>query len=192
VVGKAAYEASQLDMSRLHGYAKRVARETRKPARDAVRERLTKQETYVETESYGILGMRTRQVSKTRTVEAGWKTIVDEHWVLHATYHNIDKHEPWGHSEYHEDTYWVLLKNGSLQKYTKWFEERTLAPLREDGHALYEMTADDIVRLDYQDRYVERGRSDRGTHTYGNREAGQLLRHAKGVGLSMALKALLS
>jgi hypothetical protein len=96
MVSKAAYEATQLDTSRLVGYAKRVARETRRPAKDAVRERLTKQETYLEPESYGLFGMRTREVSKARTVEAGWKTIVDEHWVLHTTYHNIDKHEPGG------------------------------------------------------------------------------------------------
>jgi hypothetical protein len=54
------------------------------------------------------------------------------------------------------------------------------------------MTVADMVRLDYQDRYAERGSSDRGTHTYGNREAGQLVRHAKGVGLSIALKFLLT
>ena len=179
-------------MPRLRAFAKRVARDTRKPPAGAVRERLVKTETYHEDESYGFLGLRTRQVRKTRTVDAGSKIIVDAHWVLHRTYHNIDKYEPWGHSEYHEDLYWILLKDGSLKKYTKWFEERTIQPSRQDGYSLHEMSMADIERLDFDDKSRETGRSDRGTHTYGNRDPGKLLRHAKGVGLSIALKNLLS
>lgn len=191
MVDRAAYDSTRVDMRRLQDYAKRVARETRRPPSAPVRERLIKDESYLEEESYGFLGMRTRHVRRTRTVDAGTKLVVDARWVLHATYHNIDQYQSWGHQEYHEDLHVILLRDGSLKKYTKWFEERTVQPSRVDGYSLTEMSVADVERLDFEDRYRETGRHDRGVHTYGNREPGKLIRPRKGMGLSLALKKLL-
>lgn len=191
LVDRGAYDSTRVDMRKLQDYAKRVARETRVPPVGAARERLMKDESYFQEESYGFLGMRTRQVRRTRTVDAGFKLVVDAHWVLHATQHNIDRFQSWGHEECHEDLRWILLKDGSLKMYTKWFEERTIQPSRVDGYSVTEMSVADVERLDFEDRYRETGRPDRGTHTYGNREPGKLIRHKKGVGLSLELKKLL-
>ncbi|WP_349803456.1 hypothetical protein [Nocardioides kribbensis] len=48
----------------------------------------------------------------------------------------------------------------------------------------------DVTRIDFADKYTDTDFGD-GLHVWGTREPGKRLRHAKGVGINLALKAVL-
>lgn len=74
------------------------------------------------------------------------------------------------------------------EEFTRWdngmtrFEKECTAKL---------MAEKDILRLDFADKRYDHSLSGNGTKFWGNREPGRRIRHAKGVGLSVALKGLL-
>jgi hypothetical protein len=187
------YDATTLDLARLRNYARKVARECRRtPVAERTR-KVAKSVPDTITRRGGFLGLRTETLRVTRTVNAT-ERVIGPHWVLRQTNHHIESDERGKATEYHEQNYWVLQRDGTLSKVWEW-EEFTRWP---DGRTRFEqdctvkpMTEADILRLDYEDRSQDNSGRGGSTTYWGNREPGKRNRHAKGVGLSVALKALL-
>ncbi|MEU7524682.1 hypothetical protein AB0A74_03010 [Saccharothrix sp. NPDC042600] len=187
------YDKTELDLNRLIQYAKKVARECRSTPIPERTRRKQKSVPDTVTRRAGLLGLRTEVAQVTRTVQVS-ERVIGPHWVLRRTNHHIESQEAGKAIEYHEQNYWVLQEDGTLSKVWEW-EEFTRWP---DGTTRVEqdctatpMTEADILRLDHLDRQYDNSDSRSGTKIWGNREPGKRIRHAKGVGLSMALKELL-
>ena len=187
------YDRTILDIGRLRRYAKRVAAETKSAPMPDIFRQVTKSIPTTETRSYGFLGLRTKEVRATKTTQVN-ERVIGPHWVLHSTNHHIEQHRSGNFIEYFELNYWVLHHDGVLLKVWQWEE----ATRFKDGTVRVErdctakpMTEEDILRRDYADQRYEKGTSGRGTKYWGDRDPGCRVRHAKGVGLSVALKNLL-
>ncbi|GLY53117.1 hypothetical protein [Lentzea sp. NBRC 102530] len=187
------YDDSALDVARLRRFAERVARETRVPPRPEITRRVTKSVPSTETRRAGFLGLRTETVTTTKSVQVA-EPVLGPHWVLRQTHHHIESHDRGKEVEYHEQNYWVLCTDGSLwtvwvwEEFTGWSDGTKRL---ENDSTAEPMTEDKILRLDFDDRYREEREHGRGTKFWGNREPGRRVHHAKGVGLSKALKTLL-
>lgn len=187
------YDKTTLDINRLRQYARKVAIECRRaPSPERTRTR-AKSVPETVTRRAGFLGLRTENVQLAKTIHVS-EPVIGQHWILHRTNHHIESKEGGKVTEYHEQNFWVLQRDGTLSKIWEW-EEFTRWPngttrLEQDCTAK-SMTEADILRLDHLDRQYDNG-GDRGaTKIWGDREPGKRIRHAKGVGLSLALKALM-
>lgn len=75
------------------------------------------------------------------------------------------------------------------EEFTRWDNGTTRS---EKECKVMPMSTTDILRLDFADELYDSGTHGRGTKIWGHREPGRRIRHAKGVGLSLALKRLLT
>ncbi|WP_146617500.1 hypothetical protein [Arthrobacter globiformis] len=145
-----------------------------------------------ETIRSGFLGLRSKTVDVQRAVVTS-EEVVGPHWVLHQTWHNIESKERGIYTEYYEQKYWVLQKDGCLLKVWRWEEAKVFSSGTrvENDLTASAMTEDDILMLDRSFPPYEKGKHGSSFKCWGNREPQQIVRHAKGVGMSLALKALL-
>jgi hypothetical protein len=146
-----------------------------------------------ETRRSGFLGWRNSTVDVRKPVRVQ-EAVIGPHWVLRQTDHHIESRKGGKLAEYHEQTYWVLLKDGELLKiwkwddYTRWPDGTTKS---ENDCTATPMTEADVLRLDFADLHMQQGSRRSGEEISGTRYPGRRVHHSKGVGLSVALKALL-
>ncbi|MFG1869263.1 hypothetical protein [Micromonospora arborensis] len=199
------YEASVADWPRLRAYAKRVARETRKPVEGPISYATTEYQT-VEKERVrksGPFGLFTRreltsqQQPVTRRID-----VVGRHWALDTRHYHIERNtrqRGGTHQEItHEQHTFLLLPDGAL-KHVVLYEEEVMHVERgatrafvKHSHSVRDVDDYQLKSFDFEKTYAEHGTHGRGTKTWGDREPGRrLLVHARGVGLSLALKRLL-
>ncbi|KQO98737.1 hypothetical protein [Leifsonia sp. Leaf264] len=186
------YRRQDVDLPRLQRYARRVAGEA-DPAKKAARISQTEERAVAVQRSRraGFLGLRKEMFDATenRSVEV---ELVPPHWVLFSTtYWNIDDAKA-SLTEYNEQNYWVLTEGGDLLVIRRWEETKMFKGYPNhvmDGETTAApMSVEKILELDHQHPSYDRHHGS--MHFWGNREAGKLIRHAPGVGLSLALKGL--
>jgi len=187
------YDASRLDMGRLRDYAAKVARSTtaalsipvfqqRHQSVQVRRER--KKGWFGGTETYFETEMRTSHLK-----------LLDEHWQLLRLVGNQEEtNYPRKVQEYHEEMIWALLPDGSLHYVRIWDEftkyENTAGQF-EYGASAEPMTEEKVLELDHDHPYYEHHDGRAGVHWWGELHTGRRRAHARGVGLSLALKKLL-
>ncbi|MEV4859903.1 hypothetical protein [Streptomyces ossamyceticus] len=200
-----AYEASTADWKRLRAYARKVARQTRRPLAAAIGYTVTDYRT-VERQvvrEHGPFGLFKRTETRSeRQPFSRHVPVIGQHWVLEVRHQNIEKNVGGrgGHHQEttHEKTTYLLLPDGELKCVAVWEEEsvhtadgRTQIVV-DTSHHVRDIGDRDLRTFDFEKCHREYGRHGRGTKTWGDREPGKrLLVHAKGVGLSAALKRLL-
>ncbi|MGN2638267.1 hypothetical protein ACTD5D_19145 [Nocardia takedensis] len=192
--GSTTYATSTLDIARLRTFAKRVARETKAPTIGPLIKTTTVSVPVVKTRSVGLFGLRTETYTASESREQTTQ-VVGPHWVLFTTRHFIDEEKTRRYRayEYAESRIWILDTAGELlkvwqwQDFTLWDDGRTK---RESDCAVDPMTERDILQMDHEHTFSHH--HDRDGHYRGDREPGRVIRHAKGVGLSLALKHLLT
>lgn len=176
----------EFDIARMRRYAARVAAEATTPLQKPIFTAGTVNVAVDQKRRVGFLGLRreTHTVVERRT---GQVEIVPPYWVLFHTNHWIEDKASGAGSEYNEQNYWVLTENGALMYVWKW-EECKDGRFESDVTAT-EMSPEKMLHLDYaHPRYdLHQGK----LHIWGDREAGKSIRHAPGVGLSLALKRLI-
>ena len=166
MANRAEYDASQLDWDRLKRYAQRVARETGMP--------------------------RTSPVAN----------VIGEHWPLDRRRWTIQKNSRSGGQRYqetiHETHLLALLPDGRLVKVITAETASSYSGTAGRGsdskfwHNCRDAEESDITALDFERRYTEQGRSNDSQRSWGDRDPGRrLVRHAKGVGVNLALKDVL-
>lgn len=206
---RAAYDRSSFDRARLDRYAARVARETRMPANVPLRYQVDEIKTVRRTRSsrtwYGgtkLSEVESRQKS-TREVE-----VIGAHWTL--SYRRWHKDETTKHGdgsstteETHYNHYYVLLPSGELKhvwtrhETTYNFGGRFSQGLLSDeyGHEVRPLSDDEIFAFDFECRQ-QTWQERRGTTQikgWSDVPPGRkLLKHSKGVGINLALKAVLN
>lgn len=200
-----AYEASTADWKRLHAYARKVAQQTRRPLAGPIGYTVTDYRT-VERQvvrNSGPFGMfKHTETRSERQPFSRHVPVIGQHWVLDERHQNIEKNVGGRNSHHqettHEKTTYLLLPDGAL-KYVAVWEEETVHTVDgssrvviDTSHHVKDIGDGELKTFDFEKRHSEYGRHGRGIKTWGNREPGKkLLVHAKGVGLSLALKRLL-
>ncbi|WP_328836661.1 hypothetical protein [Streptomyces europaeiscabiei] len=186
---RAAYEQSALDWTRLRRYAEKVVRETRAPR--GTRQVVERSERVRQVRS-GLFGLFTRQ--ETYTVDVP-RTETDDYWVLqHRSWH---KKERGRGSQADEDTselyrYCLTVKGGLVVKVTS---ETDVFPksggmFRHETTSERPMTAEDVMLFDFEAQWYHRKEGRFTIETDRDPDRNRLKHHAKGVGLSLALKRL--
>ncbi|MEV6072036.1 hypothetical protein AB0L82_36320 [Nocardia sp. NPDC052001] len=187
------YDASVFEFGRLQSYAKRVAQETRAQAEPPLTTTVTIRDVVTRTRRAGFLGLRT-ETYKTTENRSTVQQVVGPHWILFTTSHNIDQENTRRYRAYEfaEKKLWILDEKGQLLKVWKW-DDFTLwrdgTTKRENDCTAAPMTEADVLELDREHKFTHH--HDHEGHYRGDRTAGRIIRHAKGVGLSLALKSLL-
>ncbi|MFD5269490.1 hypothetical protein [Streptomyces sp. NPDC058335] len=186
---RVAYEQSELDWNRLRRYAQKVARETRAPR--GTRQVVERSERVRQVRS-GPFGLFTRQ--ETYTVDVP-RTETDEFWVLQTrSWHKKERGQG---NQADEDLtelydYCLTVKGGLTVRVTSETDAFFKGALTFSDRTTSErpMTADDVMLFDFEPEryYREKGRFTIETNRDPDRR--QLKHHAKGVGLSLALKQL--
>jgi hypothetical protein len=186
---RAAYERSELDWNRLRRYAEKVARETRVPRR--TRQVVERSERTRQVRS-GLFGLFTRQ--ETYTVDVP-RTETDDFWVLQSrSWHKKERGQG---NQADEDVtemydYCLTVKGGLVVRVTSETDCFFKGALTFSDRTTSEkpMTADDVMLFDFEaERYYrEKGRFT--IETDRDPDHKRLKHHAKGVGLSLALKRL--
>jgi hypothetical protein len=202
---KKAYEATALDWSRIHAYAKRVARETRKPRAGAISYTTTEYQTLTKRVEvkHGLFDMFTRIENRSERVAVDRRVdVIGTHWLLDRRGHHIENNT--GHRNdtqqetTHEQHYVVLLPDGALKTVAVW--EVQFFGIRNgksnfyttQKHHVVDLTDRDVRVMDFEKCHTEHPADRFGTRVWGDREPGpRLLAHAKGGGLIQALKRLL-
>lgn len=202
----AAYEASVADVERIKKFAIRVARETQHPLEAPISYRASVSVEVPKTvRASGLAGLMGRTVDTTeRRQEQRDVVVVGKHWLLERRHHHIERNTKGrdykNQETTHEQHYFVLMPDGNLHHVYVWEEELVYTNSNghtsvrvERGHEVWGVDSFSFLRtFDYEKRYSEHGTHGRGTKTWGDREPGRrLLVHAKGIGLSKALKKLL-
>lgn len=190
-------------MQRLERYALKVAQETQALRRPALtyEKSDTVYDTRIERKLFGL----SKKVSKVpRTVTTNVE-ILGPHWVLdRRDYHKrsvVITQDRRIEEEYDEWDYVALLVTGELRFATKIESITTTSSssqptfYREDNRgSARKLRESDVLDLDFSRPPFDRTSRSRGTETsvWGDQVArGRLIHHAKGVGLSLALKRLL-
>ncbi|MEU8387301.1 hypothetical protein [Micromonospora sp. NPDC048842] len=200
---KKTYEATTPDWARIRAYAKRVAGETRKARESAISYTTTEYQTQTKQVEvrYGLFDLFTRVENRSERVAVARRVdVVGSHWLLDRRHHHIQrntKHRNVTQQETtHEQHYVVLLPDGGLKKIVVWEEEflrtengkSTFFTTRK--HLVADLDDRDVRAMDFEKRHTSYS-ADR-IQTWGDHELGKrLLTHAKGVGLTQALKRLL-
>ncbi|MER6111827.1 hypothetical protein [Streptomyces hirsutus] len=186
---RAAYERSELDWNRLRRYAEKVARETRAPRRS--RQVVERSERVRQVKS-GPFGLFTRE--ETYTVDVP-RTETDAFWVLqsrswHKLEHGRGNQPDEDQRAFYE--YCLTVKGGLVVRLTSETEVFFKGALTfwDKKTSEQPMTADDVMLFDFEAEryYQEKGRFTIETDRDPDRK--RLKHHAKGVGLSLALKRL--
>jgi hypothetical protein len=186
----ASYERSAADWPRLLSYAKRVAAQTTlKPLQDSESFAIQK------TRQVPVKGFfRTKYVTETYQ-ESGQRAVGPEYWVLERRHwarkqkhaHMIDESYEWVNYRLHVD--------GSLVVSHETWDEITLTP---GGWSRYPSSwshrpldsDDDLAIFDFESKY-HHSAGKIAVDTNSNPDRSRLKYHAKGVGLSLALKRIL-
>lgn len=199
------YDASYIDWDRLKKYAQRVARETAMPLNPPLTyRRTTYTDTPVTKTTSGFLGFGSRSyvVHERRPVCRDVQAVgpywpIDlRHWHKEENTRNGNVRIQETNHEYHT---LALLPDGSLvmaiiseTEVINFRESQAKLVHHEQGHSIRAVNESDVVALDFQKCHRESGRHNVGTMVWGNWNPGKrLLRHAKGVGINLALKDLL-
>jgi hypothetical protein len=201
-----AYNVSTFDWPRIHSYARKVAGETRTPAEKSISYTTTEYRTVTKQVEvkHGLFNLFTRVENKDERVAVSrCVEVVGRHWVLERRHHHIErntKERTYTNQETtHEQHYVVLLADGSLKKVVLMETENmntahgrnTFFATHE--HRVSDLSADDVQAMDFEKHHSEHGTHGRSTKTWGDRDPGKrLVSHARGVGLTKALKRLLA
>lgn len=194
MVSRAEYDRSILDRDRLTRYAQRVARETRQRPRERLAYAFDRSETVtVHGKRLGIFPTTTQQqVTKEVTREA-----IGKHWVL------LSERGLWKESgDVTEDTQLsttslVLLPTGQIKAVTTLttavYQWKPYRLLESTGtHQVREPTEEQLCDLDFEREARETSRAQGRERVVARRtHRVRLIRHAKGVGVNLALKAIL-
>ncbi|MBH5135539.1 hypothetical protein I3J14_36525 [Streptomyces sp. HB-N217] len=186
---RAAYERSELDWTRLRRYAERVARETRAPRR--TRQVVERSERTRQVRS-GPFGLFTRQ--ETYTVDVP-RTETDDFWVLQSrSWHKKER----GHGNQADEDqsawyeYCLTVQGGLVVRVTSETEVFPKgAPMFSDRTTSDRpMTAEDVALFDFEALRYHREEGRVTVETDRDPDHKRLRHHARGVGLSLALKRL--
>lgn len=184
------YSDSTLNMENLRRFAARVAKETQKPPdKECVEVSIIEKGFRTEVRRHGFLGLQKKSVD-VPVQSQRTERLLGPYWVLRSAYHNVDtKSSKDIFEEYHEDNIWALGKDGLLWKIGLWTSFHSMRK-HDSGSTVSSMSEADILALDHRPKSYEHGfRTD--CHYWGDsRYPGPIARHAKGVGLSVELKAL--
>lgn len=169
------YDPADLDMDRLQAYAKRVARETRAPLREAIN------------------GKQSGRYEGGHEVQVA---LFGSHWSLLEVMSNdetFDQPRKLGEGQLRK--HWILAPDGQLLFFQ--YEEEFAAFGGTRGSwkvssAVQPMTIQNVLELDYDHPQTSGGNSRNKERWWGNYSAGRLRAHAPGVGASLALKRLLT
>ena len=172
-----AYDQSTIDWQRLHAYAQRVTRGTKAP--------LVGPLAYLSGSGRG-------------------ETVLGSHWVLeHRHWHRRDTSTVLGtlvEDTIHEDHTWALLPDGTLVKAVTTHNEvlnyggpRSGLVVDQKSHSVRPVTESDVIVFDFAKEWNDSSSRPRnGIITWGDAAPGRkLIRHAKGVGMNLALKRLI-
>lgn len=203
---RAQYEATSIDWPKLSRYAARVAQETRLPPEPPIIqvERVEK-DVPVEKRTGGLfgLGVKTYIATERKTVEDTIR-VVDSHWVINKTMSAVRERTKTQQGTEIEETEYtthtlVLCTDGSLAKVKHRKTEVWAFPRsgacdykQESEYFVLPIDETDVVTMDYSrlSRDNDRPKAPRSSWARGER-GDRLLRHAKGVGINLALKDLL-
>lgn len=167
------YNSADLNMSRILGYARKVARETRVPRSASIRGKRASSENDhgVEVELFG------------------------PHWLLLQVTSNGETNDhPTAVAEWHMRKHWILAPGGSLHVvdyYEKYAQYGSLRGSWRFESTVRLMTSSDVLELDHDHPSQSGSNRAKKESWWGNYSAGNLRAHAAGVGASLALKRLL-
>lgn len=208
------YDESSWDAARLEKYARRVARETQVPLRPPiaiVREESRPRPSSTEAPRKAsfidrLFGKGAKSAGPSASSGPLMRTIevLPEHWLIDERYHRINTtvrfNSPAGRREenFIENFYLVLTREGRLMEAVIRKEENHVLYAQGPGNRWTEgpdfqvrtATQESILRLDRSKQFRMR-RVPGGTAEGTNRFNGRVFRHAKGVGINLALKDLL-
>lgn len=207
MLSKHVYDESQIDWPRLRAYAKRVSRETTLELDQPVTYQTTKQVSNYRTETRrsGFLGLRSKEVkvpvntSVSTQIEA-----LGKHWRLDSSHHSREdtmnyQSKPVKEESTYGSTTFALMPDGQLTLLCVIREETLLLSGNYEHHEkihhqIGTFSGAEVEHFDFNHPYFESTSHSGGLkiHVWGNkRTGGKLLRHAKGVGLTLALKHIL-
>lgn len=182
---RASYDQTQIDWHRLGNYAQRVARETRVPRGS---ETMTQYVTRQREVRGGLLGLSTRIECYSEPVTS---TVTADHWVLDQRYWRKNEKLPGGRVKwFYEWIYYCLGVDGSLLYRLESADEIEGCHENRDDPIVRPMSDYDVEQFDFEPLCVSR-RGQFGIESNLIRDDKKLRHHAKGVGLSLALKKLL-
>lgn len=205
MIDRAAYDTSRIDWQRLNKYAQRVARETKLPLNPALTySKRVWTDVPVERRKDSLFGLwaRTETVNVRRGVDQNIEAL-GAHWLLDTRHHHIEDTQKRSTIRVQETTHeyhtLALLPDGTLMKVCILETEvlnfgnvRSGLVHQEKDHTSAPPREWDITAIDFEKRYQEWGTHNGGKKSWGDREPGKrLLRHAKGVGINLALKDVL-
>ena len=201
---RAVYDRTALDWGRLRRYAVRVAAQTPLPATPLTYTRTVPVDVVrTERRRAGFLGLgrKDAQVTTSRWTRQS-VTALDAHWVVDRRHWKHVETRPGAYTETQaEHDYLVLLPDGTLKtliiaesEVVQIADHRYDIVHSETTHTLSDATAERVCRLDFA-RYAFRrtDRRDGLQHQFdSDRDPGtKLVKHAKGVGVNLALKDIL-
>ena len=207
---KQSYEQSRVDWPRLRAYPRRVSQQTRLPLRGpATYSSPTEQTTYrTETRRAGFLGRRLETIKVPEIISTALEVeALGRHWLLANRTRNRRETTMDGSrvaaetSEYASYTY-ALTPDGELIKLVLVREEQLYHHLSNSEHheqihhSAEPFSDSDVESFDFDHSFFDQTQKyDRGKiQAWGdshNPHGHRLLRHAKGVGLTLVLKELL-
>lgn len=202
---KDTYNASRIDWERLRKYALRVAKETRLALSAPITyEKTVRQEFSTEKTSGGLFGIgaKTITVVENRDVLMPIR-VLGNHWKLDYRHWHLEDNYKTGGVRVQETTHEYhtlgLMPDGSIFKGCVMETEvlnfggaRSGLVYLNKEHIVRPIDDQDVLDLDFEKKYRETGRHNVNKKMWGDRDPGpRLLRHAKGVGLNLALKGVL-
>ncbi|MFI7482475.1 hypothetical protein ACH9EU_08650 [Kocuria sp. M1R5S2] len=206
MLDRAQYEATSIDWPKLNRYAARVAQETKLPPEPPITkvERVEK-DVPVEKRTGGFfgLGAKTYITIDRKTVEETIR-VVGPHWVINKAMSAVRERTRTQQGTEIEETEYtthtlVLCTDGSLAKVQHRKTEVWAFPRsgacnhnEENEYSVLPIDETDVVTMDYSRRSRDNDRPTAPRSSWARGERGnRLLRHAKGVGINLALKDLL-
>lgn len=206
----AAYQASTPDWARLRDYARRVARDTKLPLAAAVFHQPQLGVYYGpgdgigrSSSSGGLFGLF-KKAPPPQPSPPSPVAVIGQHWLLEQRTQHIRDVRRGGGTETEETTHytfrWALLPNGDLVR--SWLEveeveSRSQRPNTFSRHVSHRvetraLDVTDLAIFDFEKYYHDTSARRQPRTSWGDYPAGRrLIRHAKGIGLSMALKDIL-
>jgi len=179
------YDQTQIDWHRLGNYAQRVARET-KVLRSS--KTMTRYATRQREVRGGFLGLSTRTECYSEPVTS---TVTADHWVLDQRYWRKNEKLPGGRVKwFYEWTYYCLGVDGLLLYRLESADEIEDGHENTDDPIVRPMSSYDVEQFDFEPLHISR-KGQFGIESNSIRDDKKLRHHAKGVGLSHALKKLL-
>lgn len=201
-----AYNSTSFDWERIHAYARRVARATPLPRSPAWQYRSTRLIRTVESPATrGFLGFGARPEKISTVSRSTSETILGEHWVIdRRSWHRRETSRFSGtrvEENDGEEYVYALLATGELTVgILKTNEVWNYSPQGGASLVVHPTSTHRVVdldehfagTLDFEKRWRDGSMSGRPTYSWGDRDPGaRVIRHSKGVGLTLALKDIL-